>query len=708
MADFGDGYYMPMDRGHAHDHGHHGFPGVSGKATSDVGISIGDLGTSMGLGPVPNVQTVKSRLHPGAKKLEFVFFGRGKGSAQGHTPGQYGFKQRQALVEIGRSNKVDFTTHSAVGIMGLAGMDQQGNFSKASKQDSLLELKRAVEFAADVGQGGPVVVHTGEFDRPIVDAEWNQQEGDPYKGKFTRYADEEGRTEYRVVDRRTGRLVQSAQKNRKVSRPVWNVATEGEEYVDFDGVTKKGEKGKKVYLDYEGNRVQPELRVPKFNKDDQKFEVVQLGWEDLVEEAKEMTTRAKEVWKDWKAGRISNKEFENSYWARFRDAKSVKDVNVRAEEAYIISTLETNAARDRGWALYYGGNFDDYIKKMKKFKKALAFYEQLEEATDEEEKWQLKREIGELRLPSGLVPPDSKFPSEILREQIKEVDRQMKYSRESSAAQWAQSEEAVEQIRNIESAETYAIKEAYDAYAQSAISAMRQSDALEKKGKLKKPIAVALENLFPEAYGSHPDELKSLVLGSRERMVELLKQQGMAEEAAKKKATAHITATFDTGHLNMWRKYWRGDPNKSIKENDKAFDKWMLDKVGELAKDKIIGHVHIDDNYGYHDDHLAPGEGNTPIKEMVKVLKKNGYKGELIVEPGADYYTDTGNGFASLAKTWKHFDLPVYGRGGLSGQGATWGNVQYGFFGHNQPAYFVFGAYSPSEEWTLWSGVPLE
>ncbi len=286
----------------------------------------------------------------------------------------------------------------------------------------------------------------------------------------------------------------------------------------------------------------------------------------------------------------------------------------------------------------------------------------------------------------------------------------MKQAQESSASQWAQAEEAIETIRHVETAETYARREAYDSYAQAAISAMMHSDKLRQQGKLKKDIQIALENLFPETYGSHPDELKDLVLGSRKQMVRMLKQRGMDEKQAWQKANSHITATFDTGHLNMWRKYWQGDEKKSMAENDAEFNKWMLTKIAGLAKDKIIGHVHIDDNYGYHDDHLAPGEGNTPIREMVAVLKKNGYEGELIVEPGADYTTDV-SGFHSVMKTWRLFGSPVYGAGsgiGGGGRGRSWEQVGYGWFGQNQPPYFTFGGYSPSEEWTLWSGVPLE
>ena len=127
--------------------------------------------------------------------------------------------------------------------------------------------------------------------------------------------------------------------------------------------------------------------------------------------------------------------------------------------------------------------------------------------------------------------------------------------------------------------------------------------------------------------------------------------------------------------------------------------------MGEMVTKKVVGHIHLDDNFGYNDEHLAPGEGNAPITEMMKALKDNGYKGELIVEPGADFTTDL-SGFHSVMKTWKLFGSSVYGAGsGVRGRG--WGDVT-GYMGMTQPPYFVFGSYSPSEDWTLWSGVQLE
>ncbi len=140
--------------------------------------------------------------------------------------------------------------------------------------------------------------------------------------------------------------------------------------------------------------------------------------------------------------------------------------------------------------------------------------------------------------------------------------------------------------------------------------------------------------------------------------------------------------------------------------HEKDFDDWAVDMVDQMSKEKMIGHVHLDDNYGYQDEHLAPGEGNTPIKRMVNTLKKNGYKGELIVEPGADFTNDSG-GFQSVMKTWKLFGSPIYGARSNMGTG-NWNSIGGGYFGVNRPANFTVGAYSPSEDWSLWSGVPFE
>ncbi|MFH1829030.1 MAG: TIM barrel protein [Nanoarchaeota archaeon] len=698
MVQFGTGYYMPMDREYGHMEIAHDSQASSpnNKSTNDLGVGIKDIGMSLALGPVPNVPAVGAKLRAGMKTLEIGFMGAGKGSGQQQTPEYYGKVQRTALEELRKANEVNFTTHASVGISGLAGMDQQGNFSKASKNFSVQEIKRAIEFAADVAKGGPVVVHTGEFQRPLADSSWNK-EGE-FKDKFKMFEGEEERSSFRVVDSRTGSLISEARKSRKVSRPEWLRADQD----DSDKGIKKGD-----YIDYFGNKVDSANKVPQYDEKAGMFKVKQMDWNDLVVEAKEMTQRVRDEFKSW--DNMSKKEKDNSIWReRIINAKKnglkSDQIEVRPEETYIIATLETNAGNSRGWALQYGGNFNENIKMIKKLEKARELYKKLEEETDPEERWKLKEKTKEFEF----ISPEEKFPTEIIDKILRERRHSLKHSQEASASQWTQAEESMETIRHVESAETYALKEAYDAYADAGIKAMIESQKLEKQKKLKRPIAVAMENLFPESYGSHPDELINLVQNSRKRMAELLKNRGLSEKEAQKKANDHITATFDTGHLNMWRKYWQGSPNKTIEENDHDFDKWAVKKVSQMAKAGVIGHIHLVDNYGYQDDHLAPGEGNTPIKEIVKALKDNGYKGELIVEPGADWTTDV-SGFHSVMKTWKLFGSPVYGAGSGPGiSSRSWSNVSYNHLGMGQSPYFVFGAYSPSEEWTLWSGVPLE
>jgi len=677
---------------------------VSKESTNDVGVGIGDIGISLGLGVVPNIPALNARLRGGTKTAELSFMGAGKGSGQGHTPEMYGEVQRQALREIQKANDIHFTTHATVGVYGMAGMDQQGNFSRHSKGMAVDEIKRAIDFAADVARGGPVVLHSGEYHRPVAEAEWNKDK------RFRMYEGEEERTAFRVVDVRTGAVIQEARKNRAVSRPVWNAAEKGTEYYD-KGVKKtatgeKDERGRIIYLDYMGNRINDESRVPKMSKDGQNFEVKQMGWSELVDESQQMTLRAQEDWDKWKSGKMTSEEIKNSRWSRFFKPDISKDqVKILPEEAYIISTLETNAANSRGWATYYYGNFQENIEHLKKLEKAREFYKKIEETTSEEEKWKLKRQAQ--GLVGDLVPSESKMPTEIIDHAIDDIHRHMKQAQEGSSSQWAQAAEAEETIRNVESADTYAKKESYDAYAQAAIYTMKKSQELERKGMIKQPIFLAMENLYPETYGAHPDELKNLVLNSREKMAQLLTRENkMSSEEAKKLADKHIGATFDTGHFNMWRKYWQGDQNKTLEENDKAFNKWFLNKVEDLAKSGVVKHLHIVDNYGYQDEHLAPGQGNTPIREVIKIFKENGFKGELIVEPGAGSNVDSSPS-SFMTNAWSYFGGTI-GSTAYGGGPRRWKDVQYGYFGQTETPYFTFAPYSPSEDWTLWSGTPLE
>ncbi len=159
----------------------------------------------------------------------------------------------------------------------------------------------------------------------------------------------------------------------------------------------------------------------------------------------------------------------------------------------------------------------------------------------------------------------------------------------------------------------------------------------------------------------------------------------------------------------MWRKYWQPDPKKTPEDNDKMFKEWVVKSIETLAKDGMIGNVHLAYNYGYHDDHLAPGQGNSPVREIMNVIRKHGYDKAITVEPGADAATDQSD-FHGLMKTWRFFGSPVYGMGGLGGSRSSqqWGDIQGAYFGQGRPPTYIFGSYAPSNDWSLWSQVPFE
>lgn len=678
-------YKTPMDRDY-------GKPAEAEETTNDAGLGVQDIGWGlpMGIG-AQNIQGIAAKIREGVGNIEIQFAGAGPGNRQSQTPEMYGKEQRQAIRELAEINEVNLTTHSSFGIMGTAGMDRNGNFSDEQRKFVVDEIKRAVEFAADTAKGGSVVVHTGEFQRPISEEEWAK---DAKTGKYVFKAHELEPEEaiIRVVDDRTGQVITQVRKNQDVARPIWLAADKDYSYkaeIDYPELDiKKGETihvHKGDYVDYEKRMVALKDRVPEFDIATGRFKVKTQKWEDFVNEAK-----------------IMNEEKE-----RQTGRKLSEDEKILPEEAFLKATLQTNEGHSKGWALQYAHNFEDYLKELEKLKKAKILYDEREKSLSAEDRNKLIKQVAGELTAFGIVPYEKKMPSELINEHIQKIRNSIESAREASTSQEQQARDSQTTQEHVMSARKYALKESFKSYAQAGIYAM---DVSKEKG-LEKPTYISMENIYPESYGSHPQELKVLVLKSREEMAKALeRERGMPKAEAEKAAATHIKATLDTGHLNTWKKYWQDDPSKSLKENEDDFRIWVIRNVEDLAKNKIVGNVHLTDNFGYHDEHLTPGEGNTPIKEIVQILRKNGYDGPLTVEAGAAATTDVSD-FHGLMKTWKLFGSPVYGAHGpvaRTGAPSRWSDIQYSYFGQMASPYYVFGPYAPSQDWTLWTQVPLE
>ncbi|HLP79386.1 MAG TPA: TIM barrel protein, partial [Acidobacteriota bacterium] len=230
---------------------------------------------------------------------------------------------------------------------------------------------------------------------------------------------------------------------------------------------------------------------------------------------------------------------------------------------------------------------------------------------------------------------------------------------------------------------------------------------------------ITLENIFPETYGAHPQELKNIILKGRKQMVaDLMDKKIMGshafekKEEAEAKAKEHIKATIDTGHLNIWRKNFIANPGETKEDTDKRFKEWAKGQLKSFVEDKadLVGNVHIADNLGYDDSHVTPGLGTAPVKEFLQMLKDKNYKHVVTSEGG---FARGKSGQAGMRGVWAVAGNSLYS----SGKSDVWTNPTRDNFYSSTDMYhtsiqkpnFMFRGYAPdNDDWKPWSGTGLE
>jgi len=199
---------------------------------------------------------------------------------------------------------------------------------------------------------------------------------------------------------------------------------------------------------------------------------------------------------------------------------------------------------------------------------------------------------------------------------------------------------------------------------------------------------MAIENMFQGMAFSRAEDMEKLVNEARKKFVDNAVDDGMSKKEAESTAKKLIGVTWDVGHLNMMRK-------EGFTEED------VIKETEKIAK--MVKHVHLTDNFGYSDSHLAPGMGNVPFKQILEQLEKAGVldKARKIVEAP---------GFVQHFKTSPHplvlsaFGSPIYG-----GAGAPYFNQAKGLMGN----YFSSPlAYLPEQHFSMYgsgfSSLPME
>jgi hypothetical protein len=274
---------------------------------------------------------------------------------------------------------------------------------------------------------------------------------------------------------------------------------------------------------------------------------------------------------------------------------------------------------------------------------------------------------------------------------------------------WARFQEQLDKVNKLRPVEEYSTEKAAETVAEAAMYAWERS---QNNPNIKRNLYVAPESVFPESYGSHPDEMRAMIDKARDEMTEQLMrtQKFKDEKKAHEEAEKYIRATFDIGHLNMWRRHLKRKEGESLDDYNQRFNKWALDKSTELAKEGYIGHAHMSDNFGFGDEHLSVGQGNAPIREFVDAMRKTGKVDDFIVELGS-YNAET-----ALKDAWSHLGVSFgkgrYFAGSKFGAPNYFNQAQFSYSRSRKPSY-VYGKYVPEiksekwQGWAPWSGSPI-
>jgi len=636
---------------HNHNHGHnhspetpevpkywHSMDSAQWSSESDrikLGISTPPMQDQL--------QSIQARIRQGAQAVELGFIGTRKGSAgQGSfTPGTVGVPEREAIRDIAKVNDVKISSvHASMKIEGLAGFDGRQGFSEAKRAQDMEEVKRTIDFAGDVTDGGAIVVHTGEFPYSI-------------QGKH-------GETPFKT---KGGKPIKFSEG--------YAIAQKAPQYLVN---TKTGRIAAEITPDFEIDV----LRL-KPGGTEEDFVTKTLTYSDFVNDAKSNMESAEQRRKNMaefkkygKGKTLSDEDYKNTY----------------GNPAWVSrnSQLREGITQNKSDYLYHKARLEEHKAQLEQFKESL------------------------------VRAQNDNQPEEVLdglRRQVTTIDRHIGADREYLKRYEGQRRDAYTQLYSLRPIESYGVNKTSESIAELALDAAR----VTRDKKLKNPLFVAPENLWDGNYGSHPKDLRKIIVDSRNKVVEYMTAdkikihgeevknpfKGRVKKAlghmpskseAKKIAENHIKATFDIGHANIWRKYFDGD--------EKEFKSWMGHEVEELTKDGIIGHVHVSDNFGYNDEHLPPGYGNAPIKEFLTHMQKSGFDKEYIVEPA---HHDVG----ALHAGMEFLQTPIYR---IDTQTHRWTSPERSYFGQTHVPGFVTPGYLPhsggEQKPMVWSELPLE
>lgn len=290
------------------------------------------------------------------------------------------------------------------------------------------------------------------------------------------------------------------------------------------------------------------------------------------------------------------------------------------DAAYEIFLLQISIEPNLRWrrAGIYERLTRDSVQRINNLAASLDFYRRLERQASPQDQWRLRRYLPDsLSGPGFPIPGEEKTLSRILEEELQREEIRALTNQSTALEERRQALELIDLTRNV-------IGYSIFARLQSIKSSVELARYAQSKSQ-NSMIVVCWENIYPLHYANHPQEIVEFVNQCRR---------------AAGHAADHIGITLDIGHLNLWYQYWQGS-----KEN---FDSWMIEQLQYVLASGLVKNIHLSENDGYSDTHLALSSGRIPWKKILKILEQQ-YTGPIVLETqsaGGDFQK-------GIAESWK-------------------------------------------------------
>jgi hypothetical protein len=692
--------------------------GFAQAQQSDPLFRVRQIGLTHAIENINAIDAIKAEIFRGAGNIEISANGIGKSGSQGLTGITFegiDNEQRQAIRELARINEVNLTTHSTFQVGNLSGLGQRG-FSEQQRKNGIDEIKKAIDFSAEAANGGSVVVHTNEFPRAIG---ISQDEGGFLGGKyeFEAFEGEAKEAQYYLVNKKSGDIIKSVKADEVVFRPKF-------EY-EADGVTRrylKDENDNPIYDDV----IKLDLIEQYKSEHPESINLDENQIWDRVDVKRKEDAKVFVFAED--NGNILTERIDFTAFKEEKKKQGIKDNAKIVQDFFkeqMYGQIQQSLGQSRQIEQQYKQGLRTYQEVQSELKQLLELKKELSE-----QQWKaIAQTTAEKYV--GRRTKDIDDPLDVLRAVMSDAEKGMLYGREAGTSGRKQAREILRQINEAQIIGDYALEKTKKSIAELGIYAIQQTEWMKhnRPSDKVKPITITLENIYPEqGFGAHPQELKKIVEIGREALKEeLMKKQNRSESEAKKLAEQTVKITLDTGHLNIWRKFFKAKDGESKEDTDARFKEWFTKEVEDLAKGGYIGNMHIADNLGWDDSHLAAGQGNAPIRRVLEILNKYGYSDVVTSEGG---FGRGPSGEFGLQQTWKMAGASQFSTYGgrtmgdeawtspsLGGSNRMYGIMEgyggspsdSGYFRDITRPQFIFKGYAPdSEDWRPWSGTGME